>query len=92
MVKPLDREANETLRMRVLAEDQGEPKRTDQSEVEFVLTDVNDNAPVIRPQKSVASVFEVNETHGPINNSLSSLNGLTNKTRIEKKIDKKVRK
>lgn len=55
----LDREANDTLKMRVLAEDDGEPKRTDNSEVEFVLTDVNDNAPIIRPRKSMASVYEV---------------------------------
>lgn len=59
MAKQLDREANDTLKMRVLAEDDGEPKRTDHSEVEFVLTDVNDNAPIIRPRKSMASVFEV---------------------------------
>ena len=55
----LDRESNKTLRMVLRADDGGQPKRSDQSEVEFVLTDVNDNAPVIRPQKSVASVFEV---------------------------------
>ena len=48
--------------MSVLAMDDGEPKRSDQSQVEFVLTDVNDNAPVIRPQNSVASVFEVLRT------------------------------
>lgn len=59
MAKPLDREANDTLKLRVLAEDDGEPKRSDQSEVEFFLTDVNDNPPVIRPRKSMASVFEV---------------------------------
>lgn len=59
VAKQLDREANDTLKMRVLAEDDGEPKRTDHSEVEFVLTDVNDNAPIIRPRKSMASVFEV---------------------------------
>lgn len=57
--KALDRETNETLRMHVLAEDAGDPKRFDQSEVIFELTDVNDNAPVIWPRKSVASVFEV---------------------------------
>ena len=55
----LDRESNKTLRMVLRADDGGQPKRSDRSEVEFVLTDVNDNAPVIRPQKSVASVFEV---------------------------------
>ena len=59
VAKQLDREANDTLKMRVLAEDDGKPKRTDHSEVEFVLTDVNDNAPIIRPRKSMASVFEV---------------------------------
>ena len=59
VAKQLDREANDTLKMRVLAEDEGEPKRTDHSEVEFVLTDVNDNAPIIRPRKSMASVYEV---------------------------------
>ena len=62
VAKLLDREANQTLRMRVVAEDDGKPRRSDQSEVEFVLTDVNDNAPVIRPRKSVASVFEVLKT------------------------------
>ena len=55
----LDRESNKTLRMVLRADDGGQPKRSDRSEVEFVLSDVNDNAPVIRPQKSVASVFEV---------------------------------
>lgn len=59
MAKPLDREANNSLKISVLAEDGGEPKKTDQSEVEFILTDVNDNSPVIRPKKSKASVFEV---------------------------------
>ena len=62
MAKPLDREDNDTLKITVLAEDDGEPKRTDQSEVEFYLTDVNDNSPVIRPQKSNAFVFEVINT------------------------------
>ncbi|XP_067054992.1 protocadherin Fat 4-like [Acropora muricata] len=56
--KALDRETNETIRMHVLAEDAGDPKRFDQSEMIFILTDVNDNAPVIWPRKSVASVFE----------------------------------
>lgn len=59
MAMSLDRESNKTLRMILRADDGGQPKRSDQSEVEFVLTDVNDNAPVIQPQKSVASVFEV---------------------------------
>ena len=62
MAKPLDREDNDILKMTVLAEDDGETKRTDQSEVEFYLTDVNDNSPVIRPQKSNAFVFEVTNT------------------------------
>ena len=59
VAKPLDREDNNTLRISVFAVDEGEPQRTDQAEVEFSLTDVNDNSPVIRPQKSKASVFEV---------------------------------
>ena len=62
MVTSLDREANDILKISVLAEDGGEPRRTDQSEVEFLLTDVNDNSPVIRPKKSTASVFEVIST------------------------------
>ena len=59
MAQPLDREVKDILTIRVLAVDDGEPQRNDQAEVEFVLTDVNDNSPVIRPQKSEASVFEV---------------------------------
>lgn len=59
MVQPLDREVKDILTISVLAVDDGEPQRSDQAEVEFVLTDVNDNSPVIRPQKSEASVFEV---------------------------------
>ena len=62
MAKPLDREVKDILKISLLAEDDGDPKRSDQSEVEFVLTDVNDNSPVIRPQKSTASVFEVIRT------------------------------
>ncbi|XP_068723113.1 protocadherin Fat 4-like isoform X1 [Montipora capricornis] len=58
VAKSLDREANDILRMHVLAEDSGDPKRTDQAEVMFVLTDVNDNAPVIWPRMSTALVFE----------------------------------
>ncbi|XP_078366665.1 protocadherin Fat 4-like [Oculina patagonica] len=58
VAKPLDREGKDILKITVLAEDDGVPKRNDQSEVEFVLTDVNDNSPVIRPQKSNAFVFE----------------------------------
>ena len=57
--KPLDREVKDILKISVLAVDDGEPQRSDQAEVEFVLTDVNDNSPVIRPKKSKASVFEV---------------------------------
>ena len=67
MAMSLDRESNKTLRMVLRADDGGQPKRSDQSEVEFVLTDVNDNAPVIRPQKSVASVFEVQTKEKPTN-------------------------
>ena len=59
VVQPLDREVKDILTISVLAVDDGEPQRSDQAEVEFVLTDVNDNSPVIRPQKSEASVFEV---------------------------------
>ena len=59
MAQPLDREVKDILTIRVLAVDDGEPQRSDQAEVEFVVTDVNDNSPVIRPQKSEASVFEV---------------------------------
>ena len=59
VAKPLDREDQDILRISVFAVDEGEPQRTDQAEVEFFLTDVNDNSPVIRPQKSQASVFEV---------------------------------
>lgn len=62
VAKPLDREGKDILKITVLAEDDGEPKRNDQSEVEFFLTDVNDNSPVIRPQKSNAFVFEVIRT------------------------------
>ena len=59
VAQPLDREVKDILTISVLAVDDGEPQRSDQAEVEFVLTDVNDNSPVIRPQKSEASVFEV---------------------------------
>lgn len=59
MAKPLDREVKDVLKISVLAVDNGEPQRSDQAEVEFFLTDVNDNSPVIKPQKSTASVFEV---------------------------------
>ena len=59
MAKPLDREVTDVLKISVLAVDDGEPQRSDHAEVEFFLTDVNDNSPVIRPQKSEASVFEV---------------------------------
>lgn len=59
MAKPLDREVKDILKISVLAVDDGEPQRSDQAEVEFFLTDVNDNSPVIKPQKSEASVFEV---------------------------------
>ena len=62
VAKPLDREVKDVLQITVLAEDDGTPKRNDQSEVEFVLTDVNDNSPLIRPQKSTAFVFEVIRT------------------------------
>ena len=59
VAKALDREDKDILKISVLAVDDGEPQRSDQAEVEFFLTDVNDNSPVIRPQKSKASVFEV---------------------------------
>lgn len=59
VAKPLDREVKDVLKISVLAVDNGEPQRSDQAEVEFFLTDVNDNSPVIKPQKSTASVFEV---------------------------------
>lgn len=59
VAQPLDREVKDILRISVFAVDEGEPQRSDEAEVEFFLTDVNDNSPVIRPQKSQASVFEV---------------------------------
>lgn len=59
MAKPLDREVKDILSISVFAVDDGEPQRSDKVEVEFFLTDVNDNSPVIRPRKSEASVFEV---------------------------------
>lgn len=59
VAKPLDREVKDILSISVFAVDDGELQRSDKAEVEFFLTDVNDNSPVIRPQKSEASVFEV---------------------------------
>lgn len=59
LAKPLNREANETIKLTVVARDQGKKQLSEQAEVVLVLTDVNDNAPTIQPKKMVAHVLEV---------------------------------
>lgn len=60
LAKPLNRETNAAIKLTVIAKDQGKDKQlSDQAEVEIVVTDVNDNAPIIRPRKMKASVPEV---------------------------------
>ncbi|EDO27282.1 predicted protein, partial [Nematostella vectensis] len=56
--RPLDRETNKTITLTVLAKDQGIPQLSDQASVVIYLTDVNDNAPVIRPRNMSAAVPE----------------------------------
>lgn len=59
LVKSLNRETNATIKVIVIAKDQGNKQLSDQAEVLLVLTDVNDNAPTIQPKKMVAFVSEV---------------------------------
>lgn len=59
LVKSFDRERSDTLILTVEARDLGTPQLSDQALVKIFLTDVNDNAPQIRPRKMNAAVFEV---------------------------------
>ena len=59
LVKSFDRERSDTLILTLEARDLGTPQLSDQALVNIFLTDVNDNAPQIRPRKMNAAVFEV---------------------------------
>ena len=59
VAKRLDREKESVITMTVTAKDQGKTSRSDTASVEVTLTDMNDNAPVIKPKKMTASVNEV---------------------------------
>ena len=59
LVKSFDRERSDTLILTLEARDLGTPQLSDQALVKIFLTDVNDNAPQIRPRKMNAAVFEV---------------------------------
>ena len=59
VTKRLDREKEPIITMVVTAMDQGTISRSDRTSVEITLTDLNDNAPVIKPKKMIAQVYEV---------------------------------
>ena len=59
VAKSLDREVNHTVRFQVRAQDQSEPFYSDDAEVIVMITDVNDNAPVIEPKEMKVVVSEV---------------------------------
>lgn len=56
---PLDREAKAVYELTIEVRDQGNPPRSSKTTVRVLITDVNDNAPVIvEPEESVVSVRE----------------------------------
>lgn len=59
VAKHLDREKEPVITLTVTARDQGKVSRSDQASIKITLTDLNDNAPVIKPKKMIASVYEV---------------------------------
>lgn len=61
LAKPLNREANATIKLTVTAKDNGKPQLSDQAEIVLVLTDVNDNVPIIHPKKMTAFIQEVRD-------------------------------
>ncbi|XP_028399799.1 protocadherin Fat 4-like isoform X2 [Dendronephthya gigantea] len=58
VAKSLDREVNHTARFTVKAQDQTAPFNSDHADVIVMVTDVNDNAPVIEPEKMTAVISE----------------------------------
>ena len=59
VAKSLDREVNHTVRFTVRAQDQAAPFYTDYADVTVMVTDVNDNAPVIEPKEISVEIKEV---------------------------------
>ena len=59
VAKSLDHEVNSTTRFTVIARDQATPFYSDEAEVIVIVTDVNDNAPVIEPNEMIVSIREV---------------------------------
>ena len=59
VAKSLDREVNHTARFTVKAQDQTAPFNSDHADVVVMITDVNDNAPVIEPNKMTVLISEV---------------------------------
>ncbi len=59
VAKSLDREVNHTVRFTVKAEDQTAPFFSDHADVTVMVTDVNDNAPVIEPKEMTVEISEV---------------------------------
>lgn len=56
---PLDREAKAVHELQIEVKDQGSPARSAKTTVRVMVTDVNDNAPVIvEPEETVLSVRE----------------------------------
>ena len=59
VAKSLDREVNHTVRFTVRAQDQTAPFYSDFADVTIMITDVNDNAPVIEPKEITVEISEV---------------------------------
>jgi hypothetical protein len=57
----IDREQNETVRLRVIAQDQGSPQQFNTTlDLELVILDINDNEPVIQ-RANLKEVYEIEE-------------------------------
>ena len=59
VARSLDREVNHTVQFTVKAQDQTAPFYFDHSDVIVMVTDVNDNAPVIEPNEITVVISEV---------------------------------
>jgi hypothetical protein len=59
VAKSLDREVNHTVRFTVRGQDQTAPFYFDRADVTVMVTDVNDNAPVIEPKDMTVVISEV---------------------------------
>ena len=59
VARSLDREVNHTVQFTVKAQDQTAPFYSDHADVIVMVTDVNDNAPVIEPNEITVVISEV---------------------------------